>query len=198
MPVSYSASQLQQIDAAKAKVTAAEKKLTDAQNQVNGYYGRMAAAFSEGSVSGGDCYNNKQSSLKDQLAIGTMSKTSCKWSFLNDDYDCPHCPDAVARFNQAYKDWTDAKASGGVLDQAQKALTQAIKERDDLISAIANTNAHDPAIIAANNEAIASIEAAARAVKIKWIFFGLAVVIILGAAIYFGGKLLKGTSAATN
>lgn len=196
MPVAYSANQLQQIDAAKAKVTAAEKKLVDAQNAVNGYYGRMNEAFNEGTVAPG-CYPNKPASLVAQLAIGTMSKTNCESNWKNpfSQYTCPNCPDAVGRFNQAYNDWNTAKGSGGILDQAQKAVTQAIKDRDDLIGSIANTNAHDPAIIAANNEAIASIDAAAKAVKIKWIFFGFAVLVILGAAIYLGGKLLRGASA---
>lgn len=130
----------------------------------------------------------KPSSCQDAIDKGII----VTWECHRGTGDCIRkegCDNRVNEYNAKLNGYYSAATQ---VDGAKAALQSA---KDGLTTAL-NAIAADPTVVANQNIITTQIDAQKQKDMIKWAFFGLATVIIVGAAIFIGMKLLKGKSAA--
>lgn len=99
------------------------------------------------------------------------------------------CNDRVGQYNAKLEGYYSASG------QLHGASLQVQSAKTNLETVLANI-AKDPTVQGNVDLANAEIEAKKQKELVKWAFFGLAAVIIVGEAIWIGTKLLKGGSAS--
>lgn len=179
----YSPAQQAQLDAANKAVADAQANLLSYTNAVNSEYNSMNSVF--GNVNK-NCYKNLPQSLTQQLSIGNMDGNSCCTHVWHSSAEVNACHKSVSDFNYYFNNWKSYSAQVVIaksnLDTAQKALQN-----------LTNTLNQDPNVASQIN-ANAQM---AQTTKSKWLFFGIAVIIIAAAAFFVGKILLTTTKSAS-
>lgn len=130
----------------------------------------------------------KPSSCQNAIDKGILLKWDCDRG-KGDCKEVSGCNDRVNEYNAKLNGITNAAVQ---LDGASK-LVQSAK---DALNAVLDFIAKDPTV--KNNKDLADKEIDAQKQKdmIKWLFFGLAAVLIVGGAIYIGTRMIKGGASA--
>lgn len=169
---------------------AQQKRIDDANAQLAEAKSRLDSAISDGNSKLADLNRCNCGKGKNLMGACTPLKTKYEFPNLANVGDCietpfPNdcktdcckrdtCKDRVTTYNDSISVYNSAKSN---YDTAKSNL-------DTVLTAIGQEIKTDPN----QQQAITEIEANAKAVKAKWIFFGLCVLVVLAGGIYFGVK----------